>query len=679
MKGAFLITLAASRYLCANRRCDRNRDFVPMAVACCLLAVLGLNACSSGLTASFRTDSRLLVKVPGDEHTIVKSTSTGQWHFRHIIAAPHERDRYKRFFVGQWYVAWRQGPSPRQSSASQWVQARALAPELADATRRAFGVYPLIIEPSLVFKGEIFPTGGSAATGHTLKYDSLPSAVWPEEFKTGNEKGKIDPFWYFDDIHSQLAGAREEVKTQHHVILGILDNGFSSGHAGVPENLDDSPDGNAVETLDRDWHSSPLKPGSTNGSHGTGTLGILAGGYVDIPESKVKGRTIAAYHGYLGGAPHAKKVVLVRIAPWVVSLTTADLAYGIDYASRIKGCDVLSLSHGGAPSQAWADAINAAYNRGTAMFAAESDFFSLAFDPIQPRGVLIPASPVYPAQFRRVIGVTGVTADGQSYAKNFLSRLIQHPLSFGDWIFRGSYGPDGSWLTKFGSSEVADPSETTGVHGVGMYRAYPIAAYSPNIPWSAAPSPENQFAANSIVINGAGTSAATPQVAAAAALWLEKHHAEFDEKSWHSWKKSEAVYDALLASAYRDPKIKIWPDRYLGVGALKAKAALRVSLKDIQRFKDKQFIDYHEAPRDFADGARSLAALFGLVHHVPIAERADLRQISRKDETREEALKRIYFNMILLEKWQNGRLPRADRDEPVFEARAAELAAAAER
>jgi hypothetical protein len=62
---------------------------------------------------------------------------------------------------------------------------------------------------------------------------------------------------------------------------------------------------------------------------------------------------------------------------------------------------------------------------------------------------------------------------------------------------------------------------------------------------------------------------------------------------------------------------------------------------------DKQFIDYHQAPRDFADGARSLASLFGLVRHVPISDRADLRQVSRPDESRGEALKRIYFNIAL--------------------------------
>ena len=72
-----------------------------------------------------------------------------------------------------------------------------------------------------------------------------------------------------------------------------------------------------------------------------------------------------------------------------------------------------------------------------------------------------------------------------------------------------------------------------------------------------------------------------------------------------------------------------------------------------------------------------VASLFGLVRHVPISDRADLRQVSRPDESREEALKRIYFNMLLLEKWQNGRLPRADHDEPLLEARASRLAATA--
>src|SRR5262249_37618687 len=144
------------------------------------------------------------------------------------------------------------------------------------------------------------------------------------------------------------------------------------------------------------------------------------------------------------------------------------------------------------------------------------------------------------------------------------------------------------------------------------YHAYPIAAYSPNIPWSVAPSKANNHATNLISLNGAGTSAATPQVAAAAALWLEKHHDEFDAKSWNSWEKAEAVYDALLFSAERSNQTAKWPDRYLGAGILKADAALNVSRSDVLKLNDINTIRYYKTPRDFADGARSFASMFGL-------------------------------------------------------------------
>ena len=112
--------------------------------------------------------------------------------------------------------------------------------------------------------------------------------------------------------------------------------------------------------------------------------------------SRCRGGRIKGYYGWLGGAPYAR-VVPVRVAPWVFSASTGELAYGIDYASRVKGCDVITMSHGGSPTQAWVDAVNAAYERGTAIFAAESDFFSVMPDPFPPRGIILPASPVYPA------------------------------------------------------------------------------------------------------------------------------------------------------------------------------------------------------------------------------------------------------------------------------------------
>ncbi len=192
-----------------------------------------------------------------------------------------------------------------------------------------------------------------------------------------------------------------------------------------------------------------------------------------------------------------------------------------------------------------------------------------------------PSGPVYPAAFRRVLGVTGATSDRTSYARNSFWRLVRNPLAIAQWFSRGSFGPDGSWRTKLMHREKPDPSE---VRKMGILRAYPIAGYSPNIPWLHAPTKKDQRN-NLIDLNGAGTSAATPQVAAAAALWLQFHRPELERSNqgdkWRTWEKAEAVYTALLLSADR-PAGHVWPDRYLGAGLLKANRALNVSFSPIK-------------------------------------------------------------------------------------------------
>src|SRR5271157_4114097 len=124
------------------------------------------------------------------------------------------------------------------------------------------------------------------------------------------------------------------------------------------------------------------------------------------------------------------------------------------------------------------------------------------------------ASPVYPAAFRRVIGVTGVTSEGKTYSGNSLGRLFRRLKLIGDWAFRGSYGPDG-WFAGLNPRVNVDEVEAES----GELRPYPIAAYTPNVPWLSG--------TNGVSLSGSGTSAATPQVAAAAALWLENHRREF--------------------------------------------------------------------------------------------------------------------------------------------------------
>jgi len=651
-----------------------------------LLLVTG---CS--VTSSFQFDDRVLVKVPGTK--IVPTAQAGGWRFRHVVEGPGDRFTPR----GQWYAVWHAGQPPRRHFGmpwSRWQYALDNAPSIASASRQAFGTDPTMIEPDLIFSEmaarvdmtQALPGSrkdDSSNQPRTLRYSAAPSPSWPIP-KTAD--GQIRPAWHLGDDYSQLSHAAQRVTDKRGgrgepIRIGILDNGFSARQAGVPERhrLEDEPTGDALDALD----DTPLQaPGSTGASHGTGTIGLLAGRRISLPAQTYKGHQIAGYTGYLGGDPNAT-IVPVRVAPWVFSLTTANLAYGLDYASRVKRCDVLSLSHGGAPSQVWADAVNAAYERGTAMFAAEGDFFSLYFKPIQPRGIIVPSSPVYPAAFRRVMGVTGATSTGESYAENSLWNLVRNPTAIAQWFSRGSYGPDGSWRSTFGTHEW--PDQPT-VRKMGILRAYPVAGYSPNTLWLHAPDSKDP-STDRVDLNGAGTSAATPQVAAAAALWLDYHRPEIGSK-WNTWEKSEAAYTALLLSAQRDPARK-WPDRYLGAGLLKADRALNLSFADVRKLErhpvtesdGNLFLKYRLAPRDFFDGARSFKSLLGFRVDLPYGERADLDQ---RLQTPQPALQRLFYNTLLLREWQAGRLPRGEwkdhlRQNSELIAQAARLAGQAPR
>jgi subtilisin family serine protease len=200
--------------------------------------------------------------------------------------------------------------------------------------------------------------------------------------------------WHLDDKHSQLAAARDHFERPGEgIVIGHVDNGLDGRHSAAPFRLQrGDSSANAVGLLEyaqkqsrHELASRPLPPEQTGAAHGLGTAGILAGSWISIDDQTVHGRHIKAYYGWLGGAPFAT-VVPIRVAPWVFSIGTAELAYGIDYASRVRHADVITISHGGAPTQAWVDAVNAAYERGTAMFAAEGDFFSAMPDPLPPNG-----------------------------------------------------------------------------------------------------------------------------------------------------------------------------------------------------------------------------------------------------------------------------------------------------
>jgi subtilisin family serine protease len=213
----------------------------------------------------------------------------------------------------------------------------------------------------------------------------------------------------------------------------------------------------------------------------------------------------------LGGVPEAE-VVPLRIADRVVLLRTSAFAKALGYAVDI-GCDVVTMSMGGLPSRTWREEVEQAYRAGVCIVSAAGNNV----------GGLPTRNIVYPARYGCVIAACGVMADGRPY----------HGLT----TMEGNFGPNSVMGTA-------------------------LSAYTPNIPWPV-------FGCTSLIrLNGSGTSSATPQVAAAAALWFERYKADLPR----DWRRVEAVMHALFSTA-RDPGR--FGDK-LGHGVLQAAAALAV-------------------------------------------------------------------------------------------------------
>ena len=655
---------------------------IPIAAFFGLAIGLMLGGCA---VVSF--NQRLLVKVHTKDGRMEVGPKGDGWHFRHLAQAPRNS--------GEWYIAYRvkDGHEVEEKHALsllqlfgwRWRTVHKLTPIVAEAAHASFKSYPLVVEPSFVFytMPQMMTSNGSSKPRasepespqeeRTGKVDVTggPVTVWPmPKSSNGNDTyqhPKYDPVWWKGAEYTQLDGALAEVEARigrhSHVKIGFVDTGFDGHHVAVPKGpmIVDSPDGDA----DGWAHGRPLdsliRPGSFNETHALGTLGLLAGGQVEFKgydsKSNTKGPVLEQKRRaiFLGGAPHSV-VVAARVASSPISLETAGMAYAIDYASRREHCDVITMSHGGAPTLAWADAINAAYERGTAIFAAEGDWFRLSPE-IFGFGVGFPLPrPFYPAGFRRVIGVTGATSDQTNYAVHSFFDLFGRPwksLNLLAWALRGSYGPDG-WSGMWKIRE--DPQ----LKGFGDFRAWPIAAYAPNTMWLQG--------THSAELSGGGTSAATPQVAAAAALWLDYNRDQI-ARDWRTWRKAEAVYQALLYSSFRRSETK--PDRYLGAGILKAKRALtgRYDYRHISSLSSMRT----PVPVDTFDARKSFRwLLFGKHSRAMEDNIAQLDQA--ENPPRGIELVRMYYNSLLLEKWHRGVLPYKDQ-EPDLWRKAEKLAA----
>jgi Subtilase family len=333
------------------------------------------------------------------------------------------------------------------------------------------------IEPDLLQPGPISPPPTPPSAGLDSHYPPLSGI-------------SFSPMWHLEAGFTDFASARART-TGKGIKIAHPDTGYWPQHKSTPRNIRPEQGYNYYEK-----NTNVVDPGLTglgdNPGHGTATLAILAGNTMSLTYGS------QTYSGDLGGAPDAE-VVPIRIGASVIHLYTQAMAQGLDHALAPNGsspCHVVSLSHGGLPSSAWADAINRLYEAGIVVVAAAGDSYYAVITDLATHFT------VYPSAFNRVITATGVTYDHKPYITNV------------PFAMQGCWGPNSV-----------------------MEKA--IGAFTPNVPWM------QRGTSKGWGMNGSGTSASTPQIAAACALWLSLYKDRFRLP----WQRVEACRVALFHSA----------------------------------------------------------------------------------------------------------------------------------
>ncbi len=317
-----------------------------------------------------------------------------------------------------------------------------------------------------------------------------------------------DKLWWRQAGFSQLGDAAAHAGQPgggRRVRVAHFDTGFDPGHSSLPAHVNFGQQRNFVASPPTADATDVAPNLLSNPGHGTATLALLAG--------KAFGSTPA-----IGGAPEVE-VVPIRVANSVVLFYNSAIAQAFDYVHELCSnpatfVDVITMSMGGIASQAWAEAVNALYDEGVFIVTAAGNNY----------GNLPTRNIVFPARFNRVVAAAGVMADRKPYA------------DLGPGKMAGNYGPPSKM-------------ETT------------IAAFTPNTGWA------RKGCAEIIDWNGSGTSSATPQVAAAAANWIQKNRAKLDAYP-KRWMRVEAVRQALFSAA------RAGNSTHIGRGELRADSTL---------------------------------------------------------------------------------------------------------
>ncbi len=421
--------------------------------------------------------------------------------------------------------------------ASVWDAIHLLL-EQADAAGIDLEAEPAQTAPTPVADKET----GTKAGGSSFDY--LPK--WPPA-----SNGSPASFaWHLGDDYSQLARARDHVMARledktltKRVRIAHFDTGYFPSHPAIWDNphiLRDLAKSFVPGEMNNKALDVYYGDGEVQG-HGLGTLALLAGWKLKPEDAD------GQFSGYFGAVPCAE-VIPMRLADGVVIMDSESFVDAVDYAIE-TGCEVITMSRGGKPSLKMARAVNKAYEAGIVLVTAGGNSIvgGPGFAKLGPRTV------IWPARFQRVIAACGVCQNHFPYDFEAQEKFSQTRGS--DLIERmqGNWGPENAMK-------------------------YALATYTPNVPWAL------YRKAKYFSLDGGGTSSATPQIAAAAALYIMEHRAELEAKGYYNkgqqWKKAEAVRRALFSKAHIDPghpELK----KYYGNGILKAMDALQVPVMDI--------------------------------------------------------------------------------------------------
>lgn len=418
----------------------------------------------------------------------------------------------------------------RKPAEKEWDLAYQAFDEIKD-THPGVSVEPNFNHPFYVSR----PTRAKSTDQENIYLAAWPS---PQDFagQVQNEFG-----WHLEDAFSELKSARqlvmEDTTLEKKIRIAHIDTGYVPAHITTPEFVLRGLAVSFVKGERRNPGIDIIRNQQLGlfeqDGHGLGTLAILAGGKIEKHES------YGGFEGYLGAAPFAE-VIPIRISDTVALFSTKAFALAIEYALD-QGCEVVTMSMAGLPSRKWARAVDKAYERGVTIVSAAGNNWRKGLMRIAPNTTL------YPARYQRVIAATGACINHEPYDFDINSWIVGAKPAIGENM-QGNWGPDSCMDTA-------------------------IAAYTPNLPWAMLDQPY-PFSRS-----GGGTSAATPQVAAAVALWIVKHREELKRRGYSgTWKQVEAVRQALFRTA---DKSYIGYHKYYGQGILKARKALEFPCPDI--------------------------------------------------------------------------------------------------